>query len=275
MLVTPLSALALALTGCGQFILGVEPGGFGEILVGEIPQGAVVVDARTEEQWTEGHVPGAARVHWTELTGFDEEDLWDALPSDELMRLMGERGVPDDQTVVLYGSGPEGWGDDGNVYWMLRHLGHPDVRVLDGGYLGWVAAGGEPSEVDDRPPPVDFTASIDDSVRATTDQVADWEGVLLDVRSEEEWAEGHIPGAVWYPWDDTFSDGGTLRPRADLRADFAALGIALDTPVAVYCAAGIRAGHTFMVLEAIGLGDASNYVGSWARWTAEGGAVAR
>ena len=262
-----------ALTGCGQFVLGVEPQDLGGVVLAELPQGVVVVDARTEEQYADGHVPGAARVHWTELTGFTEEGLWDILPTDELVSLMQDRGIPDDVPLVIYGSGPEGWGDDGNVYWVLRYLGHPSVHVLDGGYLGWLAEGETPSMREDGPPPSDFQAQVDPSVRATTEQVATWDGVLLDVRSPEEWSEGHIPGATWYAWDGVFTPEGTLRTADTLAAEFASLGIEEQTPVAVYCAAGIRAGHTFLVLEALGLPSVRNYVGSWARWTAEGGAI--
>ena len=100
--------------------------------------------------------------------------------------------------------------------------------------------------------------------------MADWSGALLDVRSQAEWADGHIPGAVWYPWDQVYADDGTLRSADALADDFAALGIDLDTPVAIYCAAGIRAGHTWMVLEALGVVEVRNYLGSYSRWTAEG-----
>ncbi len=264
----------LLLTGCGQFILGTEPSrGLGDVVVGAVPADAVVVDARTADQYAEGHVPGAAQVHWSALTGFDEDGLWDAIPIEEKAALLGARGVPSDRPVVLYGSGPEGWGDDGNLYWALRRLGHPRVQVLDGGYLGWLALGGAASTRDDAPAPTDFVPREDPSVTADSDDVAAWDSVLLDVRSREEWDAGRIPGATWQAWDAVFGPDGTLLDEEALWALFEDDGIAPDTPVATYCQAGIRAGHTFMVLEALGVADVRNYVGSWARWTAEGGAV--
>lgn len=272
----PLTLVFLHLLGCGQFILGEIPTrDVGGVIVADLPQDAVVVDARTPEEWAAGHVPGAANVHWTELTGFDEDELWDAIPVEDKAALLAARGVPSDQPLVLYGSGPEGWGDDGNLYWALRRLGHPQVQVLDGGYLGWLAGGGAPTTARDAPPAAAFTVDEDPSVYADSELVSMWDGVLLDVRSEEEWAEGRVPGAVWMPWDGVFSADGTLLPEDELWALFGEAGIDADTPVTTYCAAGIRAGHTFMVLEALGAVEVRNYVGSWARWIGEGRPVER
>lgn len=260
------------LTGCGASIVGAQVDGWGATVVGEV--GALPrVDARTEAEWQSGHIPGAAQVHWTELTGTDADGLWGVLPAETLQSLLSARGVSSAAPVVIYGSGSEGYGDDGNVYWALRYLGHPQVQVLNGGWAGWLAAGNAPSTQADSPDPVAFAPDLDPRVLATTEQVAVFDGVLLDVRSEKEWLKGHIPGALWMEWSEVFDDGITLRSEAELSGLFADLGITKDTPVIVYCAGGIRAGHTFMVLEALGHTDVRNYVGSWARWSAEGGEV--
>ncbi|MEL6347223.1 MAG: rhodanese-like domain-containing protein [Myxococcota bacterium] len=262
----------LFLAGCGTFIEGVVPGAWETVVVSSVPASAQVVDARDAESYANGHIPGAANVHWTELTGLNDEGLWDALPPDALADLLAERGLSADEPVVIYGSGPEGYGDDGNLYWTLKYLGHSDVQVLDGGWLGYLATGGQISTRSDGPPPrATFATSVQEAVWASTMAVEDWEGVILDVRSEAEWLDGHIPGAVWMEWTDVFDEGGVLRSPASLEALFTGMGIDGETPVVVYCAGGIRAGHTFMVLDALGQPAVSNYVGSWARWTAEGG----
>lgn len=260
------------LAGCGASIVGAQVDGWGGTIVGEV--GSLPrVDARTAAEWQSGHISGAAQLHWTELTGTDADGLWGVLPAESLESLLSTRGVPSVAPVVVYGSGSEGYGDDGNVYWALRYLGHRQVQVLNGGWAGWLAAGNVPVTQADAPAPVDFQATVDASVLATTEQVAGFDGVLLDVRSEEEWLQGHIPGALWMEWSEVFDDGITLRSEEALRGLFDDLGIAMDTPVIIYCAGGIRAGHTFMVLEALGHADVRNYVGSWARWTAEGGEI--
>lgn len=270
----PLALLALA--GCGQLILGTVPtADVGDVVVAQLPADALVVDARTAAAWAAGHVPGAAQVHWRELSGLDDDGLWDAIPVEDAAAVLAAAGVPSDRPVVIYGSGPEGWGDDGNLYWALRRLGHPAVQVLDGGYLGWLAGGGVASTAADGPPAARFVPVPDETVGADSEDVASWTGVLLDVRTAEEWAAGRVPGAVWMPWDAALHGSGALRPESELRALFGGLGVDRGTPVATYCRQGVRAGHTFMVLEALGLVDVRNYVGSWARWTAEGRPIER
>jgi thiosulfate/3-mercaptopyruvate sulfurtransferase len=260
------------LIGCGTSIQGGEIDGWGDRIVSTVGQ-LPVVDARSVTEWQAGHIPDAAQVHWTELTGADDDGLWGVLEVETIAGLLSDRGVSSEAPLVVYGSGPAGYGDDGNVYWTLRYLGHEQVSVLNGGWPGWLAAGNEPSLLSDAPAPADFTPRLDASLLATTEQVAAFDGVLLDVRSEEEWLAGHIPGAIWMEWTAVYDGALTLHDEDTLRALFQDLGITLETPVIVYCAGGIRAGHTFMVLEALGHTSVRNYVGSWARWTAEGGAV--
>lgn len=260
----------LLLGACGQHVDGVDPSAWSRVVVDSL-DGALPIDARTPEEVAAGHVPGAAAVHWTELTGPDTDGLWGAISPDDAIALLEARGIGTDRPVVVYGSGPGGYGDDGNVYWALRWLGHPDVRVLDGGWLGWIADGGQPVTTA-APPVADFDAAIDDTLLAETDEVEDWSGVVLDVRSREEFDAGHVPGAVWLEWTEVFSADETLQSEDQVQALMQDLGITTDTAVVTYCAGGIRAGHTFMVLDALGV-EVANYVGSWARWSAEGGAV--
>lgn len=266
--------LIWTLAGCGTFIVGAESRAWGDVVVTE-PGDALIIDARTPEEYAAGHIPGATSVHWTELTGFDDDDLWDVRPTEELVTIFGARGVSRDTPVVIYGAGPEGYGDDGNVYWALRYLGHEQVQVLNGGWAGWLASGGAIStDTGDAPPPTRFDPILNEEVFATTDQVELWHGAVLDVRSEEEWLAGHIPGAVWMDWTRMFDDGGALLPPEEARVHLGEVGIAEMDDVIVYCAGGIRSGHTFMVLEAIGQPVVRNYVGSWSRWSEQGNPVA-
>ncbi len=64
------------------------------------------------------------------------------------------------------------------------------------------------------------------------------------------------------------NDAGSLRAAVEIEAVLRQTGVSPDVPTVVYCQAGIRADHTFMVLETLGW-TAANYVGSWARWSGE------
>ncbi len=269
---TPRSVLLvpLLLPACGQRIAGVHPDPLGAVVVTE-PGDALPIDARSAADFAAGHIPGAAQVSWTELTGSDDLGYWGALPPEDSAALLASRGVPTDRPVVVYGSGLDGRGDDGEVYWALRWLGHPDVRLLDGGWQAWVAGGGELSTAP-GPALARFDLDVQDALFADTDDVTTWPGVLLDVRSAAEYDAGHIPGAVWLEWSDALAGDETLQDEATLRAQLASVGIDADSEVITYCQRGLRAGHSFMVLDALGI-EARNYVGSWARWTEEGGTV--
>lgn len=78
---------------------------------------------------------------------------------------------------------------------------------------------------------------------------------VLDVRTEGEWAAGHIDGAVHV-------HGGTLQER------FAE--VPRDRPVAVYCDSGYRASIAASLLKRNGFGQVRNVPGSWKAWKAAG-----
>ena len=91
---------------------------------------------------------------------------------------------------------------------------------------------------------------------------------LLDVRSQDEFKAGHIPGAVNIPWDHP--DGG-LDGDLDL---LASLYGPLGEDVIVYCHSGIRAAHTWFNLhERLGVARVRNYDGSWSEYTRGYGSV--
>jgi len=259
--------------GCGPVVDGLVPRSWRRVIVAETGD-AQVIDARPREVWLAGHIPGAVHLHWTDVTANDDRGSRGPLPLPELAMVLEDRGVVSDAPVVVVGSGPLGDGDDGNVYWALRYMGHPDVRVLDGGLLGWVSQGGEPVDGEETAPMTEWDNVLDQPVLADSVHVAEWDGVVLDVRSQAEYDRGHIPGAAWLEWTEVF-DGERMSTETEVRALFSALGIASDTAVVTTCRSGIRAGHTFMVLDALGQPDAANYVGSWRRWTAEGRPVER
>lgn len=77
--------------------------------------------------------------------------------------------------------------------------------------------------------------------------------LLLDVRTPEEFAQGHLPGAVLIPHDQ-------LAARLD--------EIDRDRWVLVYCRSGKRAGTAQDILEDAGV-EVRQVEGSWLRWQEE------
>ena len=185
---------------------------------------------------------------------------------------MRKAGVSVDRPVVAY----DDWGGHaaGRCWWLLRHHGHPDVRVLDGGWSVWVAGGGQ---VETGTPDVaegDFEPGPGTMPLVEADQVLDVP-VLVDARASERYrgetepidpVAGRIPGAVNVPTGANLGVDGRFRSPDQLRALYGAAGVPLDgTEVAVYCGSGVTAIHDLIALELLGV-HAALYPGSWSGW---------
>lgn len=97
--------------------------------------------------------------------------------------------------------------------------------------------------------------------------------LLLDVRSPDQYAAGHLPGAKNRFWmRDVVApgqpEGGTFRTEAEIRADLETLGVTMKMPVIVYCNTGHQASETFFTLKyRLGFPDVRLYNGSWLEWS--------
>jgi thiosulfate/3-mercaptopyruvate sulfurtransferase len=234
--------------------------------------------------YEEGHIPGAVKLHWRDdLEDPVERDLVDR---ETFERVLGERGIGNDTTVVLYG-------DKNNwfaafAYWYLKIYGHADVRILDGGRQKWTDEGRElTTDAPSRAPTTYRAEERDDAIRAYRDEVREWIGAadqaLVDVRSpgeyvgdliappgyEQEGAQraGHIPTAVSIPWASAVRDDGTFKSADELRELYESKGVTPDKDVTAYCRIGERSAHTWFVLrELLGYERVRNYDGSWTEW---------
>jgi thiosulfate/3-mercaptopyruvate sulfurtransferase len=244
-----------------------------------------VVVAEVDENpdlYEEGHVPGAIKLHW-------RDDLQDPLKrdlveKDAFERLMGERGISNDATLVLYGD-KNNW-FAAYAYWYLKIYGHEDVRILDGGRQKWIDESRELTTESPNVSPTSYAArERDETIRARRDAVLSSLGrdALVDVRSPQEYAgdlvappgyeqegaqrAGHIPTAASIPWATAVRDDGTFKPADELRELYTGKGVTPDRPVTAYCRIGERSAHTWFVLrELLGYEDVKNYDGSWTEW---------
>lgn len=259
------------------------------------PRRPVVLDVRWRlggppgiDSYREGHIPGAAFIDLdSELCGPPGAGGRHPLPAPgEFERVMRRAGVRTGWPVVIY--------DDADstaaarAWWTLRYFGHGEVRVLDGGFRAWTAAGlpagpGEPGALrGEAGPPGDFTArpggmAILDA--AAAGRLART-GVLLDARAAERYrgevepvdpVAGHIPGAVSAPAAGNVRGDGVFHRPDELRARFAELGVAPGSPereVGAYCGSGITASHEVLALTLAGI-QAALYPGSWSEWVSD------
>jgi thiosulfate/3-mercaptopyruvate sulfurtransferase len=221
-----------------------------------------------------GHLPGAVFCDLdADLAAPPGDGGRHPLPSEEqLTALLRRLGVTDDRDVVVY--------DGGNglpaarAWWCLRWAGHDRVRVLDGGLLAWVSAGGELASGDVRPDTApDAQARVGGMPTVSAQDVAAGAaGVLVDVRTAERYrgdsepvdpVAGHIPGAVSCPISTVMADDGRYLPPEQLRSALAPL---LGAPaLTAYCGSGVTAAQLVLALHEAGI-DAALYPGSWSEW---------
>ena len=246
--------------------------------------GVVLVEVDEDTTaYDKGHIRNAIKLDW-------KQDLQDPVRRDFVDRhgfeqLLSERGISNDDTVVLYG-GNNNW-FAAYAYWYFRLYGHRNVKLLDGGRKKWELESREMVTAVPQRPRTSYQASEQDSsLRAMRDEVVDSIGKrnLVDVRSPDEFTgkllapahlpqeqaqrAGHIPTAKNVPWSKAANDDGTFKTDDELRTLYqgdAGLDFCKDT--IAYCRIGERSAHTWFVLhELLGQPHVKNYDGSWTEY---------
>lgn len=223
--------------------------------------------------YREAHVPGATFAdQLADLTVHDGEAPFEAAPSDHVARVIGDLGIGNEHTVVVYDHVNGIWAT--RLWWQLELEGHPDVVVLDGGLKAWQDAGLPVETGDASYEPARFTPSRSSERIASTAEVeaATQDGSVLLINSldRESFAGGRIPGSVNVPFGELVDDQGRLRSLDELRPLFESVG-ALDPDVApvTYCGGGIAATAVAFALKGLGRDDVAIYDGSLNAWTAD------
>lgn len=231
------------------------------------------------EEFLSGHLPGAAYVDLDCDLADPPGDLGrHPLPDPtRFAEAMRRCGVSPDRAVVVYDAA--GGRSAARCWWLLRHHGHQDVRVLDGGYPAWVEHGGAVEQGESTVFPGNFAPRLGEMPlldAASAQRMAD-EGVLIDAREPERFrgesepvdaVAGHIPGACNVPTSRNLAGAvgdalARFRTADELASVYAE--VADGRAVGVYCGSGVTAAHGVLALELIGV-EAALYAGSWSEW---------
>jgi len=233
--------------------------------------------------YAEAHIPGAIGFDWK--LDLQDQLRRDFLGSEAFGKLLGNRGISSDHTIVLYGDRNNWFA--AYTYWYLKYYGHEKVLLVNGPREKWIAEQRPTTTEVPSYPAATFKAKHgDDAIRARREEVLgslDQATKLVDVRSPAEFAGdlispagyeqegaqrgGHIPGAASVPWASAVREDGTFKDRAELEDLYRDEGVLGDEPIIAYCRIGERSAHTWFVLhELLGHGDVKNYDGSWTEW---------
>jgi thiosulfate/3-mercaptopyruvate sulfurtransferase len=232
--------------------------------------------------YDKNHIRGAVRIDW-------KQDLQDPVRRDfvnkeQFEKLLSEKGIANDDLVVLYG-GNNNWFAS-YAYWYFKLYGHDNIKLLDGGRKKWEL---DSRELVDEQPSRDKTSykaqEPNNEIRAFRDEVVEAIGKLnlVDVRSPDEFSgkllapahlpqeqsqrAGHVPTAKNIPWSKAANDDGTFRSDDELKQLYQDEGVDFSKDTIAYCRIGERSAHTWFVLhEILDQPQVKNYDGSWTEY---------
>ncbi|WP_284747315.1 sulfurtransferase [Amycolatopsis sp. RTGN1] len=244
-----------------------------------------VVFAEVDEDTTAydgGHIRGAVKFDW-------RKDLQDGVRRDFVSKegfekLLSEKGISNDDRVILYG-GNNNW-FAAYAYWYFKLYGHENVQLLDGGRKKWELDGRELNSDEVKRDTTDYKAQDQDlSLRAFRDEVVQSIGAknFVDVRSPDEFSgkllapahlpqeqsqvPGHIPGALNVPWAKVANEDGTFKTESEIDELYKEQGIDAGKGTIAYCRIGERSSIAWFALhELLGHEDVKNYDGSWTEY---------
>ncbi len=230
----------------------------------------------------EAHIPGAQFFDIDALSDPNSSLPHMAAPPEQFASRMRALGVGDGARIVIYDQ--HGLFSAARAWWMMRHMGHAEVFVLDGGLPAWRAADLAIEEGPAASPqPRHFT------VRRRADLVRDFAEMrrvvasgaaqVVDARPAPRFRGeapeprpglrlGHMPGARNVPFAALLTADGHLKTAADLEAVFAEANVAPGGAIACTCGSGVSAAIVMLALARLGNWSAALYDGSWAEWGA-------
>ena len=234
-----------------------------------------IVDARFPPNpafYEAAHIPGAVY--------FDLFSIVPIPPPDVFAQLMGQLGIGNGTTVVVYDA-QGGWA--ARLWWALRYYGHDEVKILDGGLLGWMLAGLPLESGTVTPAPATFAAHARPELIATVDDVKaairDPKVRIVDALPEEYYTglvsmspylrAGHIPTACNLPIGLLIDFDGGLYPPSVLADRAQRVVFKPDRQIITYCGGGVAGAFELFVLYLLGYENVKLYDRSWMEWGAD------
>jgi thiosulfate/3-mercaptopyruvate sulfurtransferase len=235
-----------------------------------------IIDMRAEDVYRKSHIPGSVNLNWQALKDSNNE-LY-VIPPEKFAGLMSQLGVGNNTTVVGYDD--QGGLSPARLWWVLDYYGHPQAKVLNGGWNKWLKEKHPVVSEVPTPAPAQFDVHTEAQKICIVDELlADMKRpnvVTIDARSPAEYSGfdvrakrgGHIPGTVNIDWvrNLTTDEIKTFRPAPELRKIYEAAGVTPDKDIIVHCQTGVRAAHTVFTLTLLGYNQLRNYDGSWQEW---------
>jgi hydroxyacylglutathione hydrolase len=199
---------------------------------------SVVLDLRSLEAFAGAHIEGALNIGMREPF-----PIWAGRILEETLPIWAGWMVAPESRILLVAESAEA-AEEARI--ELLRVGYEQVAgYLRRGLHGWTEQG----------MPVVHSGLLSVQELRELQQSEDGQWQILDVRSDQEWEQGHIPGAHHIPVNE-------LESRVD--------ELDRDRPLAVYCGSGYRASIAVSLLKRIGFEEVANVPGSISGWKGAG-----
>lgn len=162
-------------------------------------------------------------------------------PLPDLIQILSDAGICMNDSIVIYGECmPCGGGPAPAtyIYFMMKCLGHENIKVLDGTVEDWIGAGLPTTNKSKINPKSNYIPMFSSDLISTYDYVMSGKAEIIDARSFKEFNVGSIPGAINIPSDRVIYNG-KIKNETALNEVFGA--VSKDKPVVVFTNNGIKA----------------------------------
>ena len=224
----------------------------------------------TDDVYLQEHIPGAAYFDHERFSVPDSPYACTILPVDRLAEQIGNVGISSDSEVIVYACGMIPFA--ARAWWVLRHAGHNNVRLLNGGLSAWKNAGGKIEGVSRNYESAIFRANPRLEMFANKEEVmaalADGDIAVLDVLPPASYTGAHIAGSTNLSCMDLMQGMDYLLPYEQLAAR-----LQETSPykrIITYCGGGIAAALSAMAHLMVGQENTAVYDGSLDEWIGEG-----
>ncbi len=244
----------------------------------------VVIDASKSKLYTKSHIDGAISIPYAKLNQKDGAVKGLLKGAEELATYFGEKGVSNENTIVVYDEGSQKYST--RVYWILKYLGAPNVKLLHKENTAWRNARVKLTSTVPSTKATTFTATLNEDIaadlayiKANLDNV-----VLVDARSEKEflgtetsekkYSKGHLSGAVHLDFKEVEKEDKSFKTAAEFEAIMAEKGFTADKTYVMYCKTGVKASVTYTFFkEVLGFENVKLYDGAYLEWEAQGESI--
>ncbi len=231
----------------------------------------VLLDAQKTTSYEKEHVDGAVNIERKDITVTRQVSNMLA-PASQLAEAAGKAGITEESDIIIYDDNNNM--DSGRLAWTFMIYGHKgQIKVVSGGLSALKADGASITDGSSKVSSSTYKpGSLDSSM------VIDKAGVLdlinnppenyaiIDVRTDEEYNDGTIPGAVHIEYLENDFPDVTYKPVQQIRILYKDNGIMPDDMIVMFCKSSIRAAQTWAALYNAGYRNLKIYDGAWLEW---------